>query len=61
MKMVLIVRSLHESYVMQGVNSCFHVSAPQLIYGAKVDYIVFDYLSEITMSLLTAAKSKHPV
>ncbi|KAK7485930.1 hypothetical protein BaRGS_00022796 [Batillaria attramentaria] len=36
------------------------VAAPQLIYGAKVDYIVFDYLSEITMSLLTAAKHKNP-
>ncbi|XP_076467565.1 uncharacterized protein LOC143298571 [Babylonia areolata] len=36
------------------------VAAPQLIYGAKVDYIVFDYLSEITMSLLTAAKRKNP-
>ncbi|XP_041359605.1 uncharacterized protein LOC121375943 [Gigantopelta aegis] len=36
------------------------VAAPQLIYGAKVDYIVFDYLSEITMSLLIAAKKKSP-
>ncbi|KAL8585681.1 hypothetical protein ACOMHN_053179 [Nucella lapillus] len=36
------------------------VAAPQLIYGGKVDYIVFDYLSEITMSLLTAAKHKNP-
>ncbi|KAL3879348.1 hypothetical protein ACJMK2_031755 [Sinanodonta woodiana] len=35
------------------------IAAPQLIYGAKLDYLVFDYLSEITMSLLTAAKSKH--
>ena len=41
------------------MNIC--VSAPQLIYGAKVDYIVFDYLSEITMSLLTAAKHKNSV
>ncbi|KAK6173181.1 hypothetical protein SNE40_016685 [Patella caerulea] len=36
------------------------VAAPQLIYGAKVDYIMFDYLSEITMSLLTAAKHRTP-
>ncbi|XP_064609517.1 uncharacterized protein LOC135473588 [Liolophura sinensis] len=36
------------------------VAAPQLIYGAKLDFLVFDYLSEITMSLLTAAKNKSP-
>ncbi|XP_046362784.2 uncharacterized protein LOC124139613 isoform X1 [Haliotis rufescens] len=36
------------------------VAAPQLIYGSKVDFIVFDYLSEITMSLLTAARRKAP-
>ncbi|KAK1343133.1 hypothetical protein QTO34_015907, partial [Cnephaeus nilssonii] len=31
---------------------------PQLLYGEKLDYLVFDYLSEITMCLLTAAKVK---
>lgn len=36
-------------------------SVPQLIYGGKLDFLVFDYLSEITMSLLTAAKTKMPV
>ncbi|CAH1777202.1 unnamed protein product [Owenia fusiformis] len=36
------------------------VAAPQLIYGGNVDFLVFDYLSEITMSLLTAAKTKVP-
>ncbi|XP_054457194.1 uncharacterized protein lratb.1 [Anoplopoma fimbria] len=35
-------------------------SVPQLIYGGKLDFLVFDYLSEITMSLLTAAKTKTP-
>ncbi|XP_054912085.1 uncharacterized protein LOC129376497 [Poeciliopsis prolifica] len=35
-------------------------SAPQLIYGGKLDFLVFDYLSEITMSLLTAARTKTP-
>ncbi|KAL4641796.1 hypothetical protein GN956_G10451 [Arapaima gigas] len=35
-------------------------AAPQLIYGGKLDFLVFDYLSEITMSLLTAAKTKAP-
>lgn len=35
-------------------------SVPQLVYGGKLDFLVFDYLSEITMSLLTAAKTKMP-
>ena len=26
----------------------------------QVDYLIFDYLSELTMSLLTAAKQKKP-
>ncbi|XP_054418222.1 uncharacterized protein LOC129061551 isoform X2 [Pteronotus mesoamericanus] len=35
-------------------------SVPQLLYGEKLDFLVFDYLSEITMCLLTAAKGKSP-
>ncbi|KAA0722541.1 hypothetical protein E1301_Tti011916 [Triplophysa tibetana] len=35
-------------------------SVPQLVYGGKLNFLVFDYLSEITMSLLTAAKAKAP-
>ncbi|XP_072513605.1 uncharacterized protein lratb.1 [Salminus brasiliensis] len=35
-------------------------AVPQLIHGGKLDFLVFDYLSEITMSLLTAAKAKVP-
>uniref|UniRef100_A0A3Q2WKI7 Si:ch73-132f6.5 n=1 Tax=Haplochromis burtoni TaxID=8153 RepID=A0A3Q2WKI7_HAPBU len=35
-------------------------AVPQLIYSGKLDFLVFDYLSEITMSLLTAAKTKMP-
>ncbi|GLD69460.1 uncharacterized protein AKAME5_002077400 [Lates japonicus] len=35
-------------------------SVPQLIHSGKLDFLVFDYLSEITMSLLTAAKAKIP-
>lgn len=36
------------------------VSAPQLIHKGNLDFLVFDYLSEITMSLLSAAKQKIP-
>ncbi|XP_068569173.1 uncharacterized protein lratb.1 isoform X2 [Cebidichthys violaceus] len=35
-------------------------SVPQLVHGGQLDFLVFDYLSEITMSLLTAAKTKTP-
>uniref|UniRef100_A0A1A7WCC7 Acyclic terpene utilisation N-terminal domain-containing protein n=1 Tax=Iconisemion striatum TaxID=60296 RepID=A0A1A7WCC7_9TELE len=35
-------------------------SVPQLIYSGNLDFLVFDYLSEITMSLLTAARTKVP-
>ncbi|XP_070553528.1 uncharacterized protein [Ptychodera flava] len=35
-------------------------AAPQLVHKGDIDYLVFDYLSEITMSLLTAAKQKVP-
>nr|XP_028601015.1 uncharacterized protein LOC114604738 [Podarcis muralis] len=35
-------------------------SVPQLLYGGKLDFLVFDYLSEITMSLLATAKARSP-
>ncbi len=35
--------------------------AGQLIKRGKIDYLVFDYLSEITMSLLANMKAKNPV
>jgi hypothetical protein len=34
--------------------------AYQLVHHGNVDFIVYDYLSEITMSLLTAARNKQP-
>ena len=37
------------------------VSARQLVEKGKLDYLVMDYLSEITMSLLVAAQNKNPV
>ena len=35
-------------------------SVRQLVEGGNLDYLILDYLSEITMSLLTAAKAKNP-
>ncbi|KAG8134974.1 hypothetical protein E2320_008040, partial [Naja naja] len=35
-------------------------AVPQMLYRGKLDFLVFDYLSEITMSLLARAKAKSP-
>lgn len=35
------------------------IAIPQLLHGGNVQFIVFDYLAELTMSLLAAARAKN--
>lgn len=50
---------------MSNHQRCDHlpdlVLARQLVEKGRLDFLVMDYLSEITMSLLVGAKAKNPV
>lgn len=47
--------------IIVSILFCFIGPAPQLVGRGGIDFLVADYLSEITMSLLATTKQKFPV
>lgn len=61
---ILFKRGMAKQSVRIGCASGFWgdtpTATPQLLDNGRVNYLVYDYLSELTMSLLTAAHKKDP-
>src|SRR3954470_12244701 len=62
--MLIYIRCVSRELVRIGCWAAFWGDTPaavgQILDGADVDYLVSDYLSEITMALLARARAKDP-